>query len=748
MRGFLEHLASLALLSLALAPPVPAHAEDCDEDGLSDEEEAQLGTEPCLEDTDGDRALDGEEVTLGTDPLDEDTDGDGLHDGREPNWNQVMAGGDGSICALTPDCDGDGILDPDEGGFDGGSSPGCRDLQPGDLVDTINTFAGEVWSLGIGGCVGSLGMATCASITYYPTVEGLFFRVSRGKEVYWPVDWAKAGYGDFVGVMHPRDPAWLHTDELADMTSFEIGYSAAFVLGVGLTLYVRNDGTDDEELWVPARAHQLSVGVSTSLGAMGLPFSFPISFSAPSESDFSASAGFFLEAPYDSGTCEDLLASQDQERGEGLQPMLDAMRGYDSTLEGTGAWLQEEAMATLADLFEEIAHEEGRGPEDGVPARSNGDLLADFAAREGNAVLSAGEAPDTSLDAFLTRAFDELAELAFDPEFDDAAIASAVTVIGGDLEWVMPDLSGLGAPIRSVPTVTGALDAAATLAEEAEQWPDEPDPLVVEVSGAVDDEIPITVSVDELLVRYPDIPSEVLEGADVVFESYPVIEPTAFPVEDGEVAVTLTRSTAGTILLKAWLDPTSLAEPLPGDLADRELIFDYRLATTESGPATQVQLQVPPWIEEGAELRATAIVADAHGTRVGEPVHDVEFTGPRGELLTSEPIPTVGGAAGLRVLATATIPEITDVYAATLILEDGEEIPGAVLEGTGISRDACLLDDGVPFADAGALYAVKSPEQVLIALDGWAPLDGIWEIVVENPGDIASEPYLHDFDGE
>jgi len=43
---------------------------DTDEDGLTDEEEAELGTDPTKKDTDGDQYWDSWEVTEGTDPLD------------------------------------------------------------------------------------------------------------------------------------------------------------------------------------------------------------------------------------------------------------------------------------------------------------------------------------------------------------------------------------------------------------------------------------------------------------------------------------------------------------------------------------------------------------------------------------------------------------------------------------------------------------------------------------------------------
>ncbi len=57
---------------------------DTDSDGLSDEKEGPLGTDPTKVDTDGDGLTDGEEVLkYGTDALKVDTDFDGYNDGVE-----------------------------------------------------------------------------------------------------------------------------------------------------------------------------------------------------------------------------------------------------------------------------------------------------------------------------------------------------------------------------------------------------------------------------------------------------------------------------------------------------------------------------------------------------------------------------------------------------------------------------------------------------------------------------------------
>lgn len=101
-----------AAIQYGCGPTEPAQEEpeqpvDTDGDGIPDEEEAQLGTDPENADTDGDGLTDGEEVNqYNTDPLVADTDEDGCDDGEEVN----AYGTD----PLKADTDGDGINDCDE----------------------------------------------------------------------------------------------------------------------------------------------------------------------------------------------------------------------------------------------------------------------------------------------------------------------------------------------------------------------------------------------------------------------------------------------------------------------------------------------------------------------------------------------------------------------------------------------------------------------------------------------------------
>ena len=114
----------LVLASQTVTPSAAWGALDCDNDGLTNDEELTAGTDPLNPDSDGDGVLDGTEVTDGTNPNDPceleiasqtvtpsaawgslDCDNDGL-----TNDEELTAGTD----PLNPDSDGDGVLDGTE----------------------------------------------------------------------------------------------------------------------------------------------------------------------------------------------------------------------------------------------------------------------------------------------------------------------------------------------------------------------------------------------------------------------------------------------------------------------------------------------------------------------------------------------------------------------------------------------------------------------------------------------------------
>lgn len=79
---------------------------DTDADGLTDVQEAALGTDPANPDTDEDGITDGDEINVwGSDPLNLDSDGDTLYEDGELLYGTSI---------LNPDTDGDGLSDGDE----------------------------------------------------------------------------------------------------------------------------------------------------------------------------------------------------------------------------------------------------------------------------------------------------------------------------------------------------------------------------------------------------------------------------------------------------------------------------------------------------------------------------------------------------------------------------------------------------------------------------------------------------------
>ena len=99
---------------------------DADGDGIPDFLDLNDDDGPTA-DADGDGLTNGEEAVLGTNPQDADSDGDGLDDGAEVGdpTNATDSDGDGDIDALDSDDDGDGIATAAElaGDADGDGTP-------------------------------------------------------------------------------------------------------------------------------------------------------------------------------------------------------------------------------------------------------------------------------------------------------------------------------------------------------------------------------------------------------------------------------------------------------------------------------------------------------------------------------------------------------------------------------------------------------------------------------------------------
>jgi len=136
-------------------PGTDYQISDSDEDGLSDEYENGIGTDPFNPDSDGDTFPDGAETNTGiyidsfdtgTDPTKSDTDNDGLSDNDEILCRLYTITGKFCSHPLDSDSDNDGLLDGEEHGIYG-TSPIDNDSDDDNLPDGLEIGISEdIWS--------------------------------------------------------------------------------------------------------------------------------------------------------------------------------------------------------------------------------------------------------------------------------------------------------------------------------------------------------------------------------------------------------------------------------------------------------------------------------------------------------------------------------------------------------------------------------------------------------------------------
>ena len=206
--------------------PRAAPNGDWDSDGLSNQIEINLGSNPSISDSDEDGLNDGEEVTLGTNPTHPDSDGDALNDGWERRYgfnpttpnsasdtdadpdNDGLANWEESTHNTHPrvaDTDGDGVSDQEE--ITQGSDPlNPEDAQPLDKKDTVDvefSVNGDyaAWELKVQGRgMGSAGIEDSRTLKMHMRNWGevgtLFAKLRKGCSYDISMTWLKSRDGN------------------------------------------------------------------------------------------------------------------------------------------------------------------------------------------------------------------------------------------------------------------------------------------------------------------------------------------------------------------------------------------------------------------------------------------------------------------------------------------------------------------------------------------------------------------------
>ncbi|TDT18452.1 concanavalin A-like lectin/glucanase superfamily protein [Ilumatobacter fluminis] len=212
--------------------PSQAGGVDSDGDGVPDDEEQELGTDPLEQDTDGDGLDDDEEIQIGTDPLRDDTDGDGHLDLAEvegfalpggatvwyPDPNKADSNDDGIPDSIEwdvtesgspADTDGDGVPDLFDTDNDGDGVPDHRDLSP--FTAATPTFDDE-HPLAL-----TLDGLTPGGLTMFVEFQLRPANPDHLRAALRPLDWPNDALGQIRDVNHGRD-------DLSLVPMLEIGF--------------------------------------------------------------------------------------------------------------------------------------------------------------------------------------------------------------------------------------------------------------------------------------------------------------------------------------------------------------------------------------------------------------------------------------------------------------------------------------------------------------------------------------------
>ena len=255
----------------SLGWPVIGTGGDTDLDGLSDELERRLGTDPNEFDTDLDGLGDGFEVFAGLDPLTPDSNGNGIADGDE-------------------DLDGDGLTNIGE--HTHGASPLLSDSDSDGVDDNVEVLQGSFAAFG-GDFGGRIEDKWLSTLTVTVPFCRLIPHPNSGAAGQGPFidDWTvRVGHSVFRGNRFCTDPPWLRSCDTQHTIAVPRGtvvpVSAHFTgtrpiwanglhRSVSITVHECAAESRGSVLWPPISTSAQSLFSACNYDALGNPIGLP-----------------------------------------------------------------------------------------------------------------------------------------------------------------------------------------------------------------------------------------------------------------------------------------------------------------------------------------------------------------------------------------------------------------------------------------------------------------------------------------
>lgn len=601
---------------------------------------------------------------------------------------------------------------------------------PGEEVAAVGTVGGNVCYMVYSVTGGSLGASESISAMLLFGKEGMYKLGSHTEAVYYPPDWGNISYAVGTGCIAGDRETEISAEYLRSLSAITVT-AGVMIYSQGYSVF-----TSPGKGMVRAYQYSTGVGMSVSLFTLLLPVSFSVSVDVNSAPIGPVGPRFVAPWPSSAtGSGSDGYAAlPEQLMLMSNQAALDAapkINAFELALAGLRAAqslgddsyesvLTREIAVTALPVLEELGNPGTGGLAENVPAGSNSDFWAEFLNRSGTELVSG--APNTAVDGLLED-FNNGLTAAGD---DTNAIMAASSANQEKVSHAIPSTVALSAVLTEAEVAVPLADELeAWVAPEADDLERYVDPTVqyVDIPSGTEAEVYLTAAEVAALV---DRPVEDMDGATVLVNAGADIVDEQFVLSGDSLGLVFTLS-SNAMLVRFDVDLSTAAGVFPDDVATWIVRPALRIIRTRAGAPHAAFLNGPTRFASGAPTTLSVGVVDENNRLIQRPFTAL-FTDADGNEIGS--VDAEGGIARLQYIPAPTQPTLTEVTAATLLLND-VETPGIELTGTGFSVDATVVVNGISLSEDNEI-SVVSPESILAIL----PADmtaGTIEVVVENP---------------